>query len=274
MLSQSEVRLYLKRIGMDEAAAGCELPSADAELLSEIQWQHILHVPFENLDVEWGALPLSLDEHDLFEKVVCNRRGGICYEQNLLAGAVLEALGYSVRRMSGQHPKYGNDFDHCFLFVDAPNAPETTWLFDVGFSENFNRPLKFEVCEVSATGEVPEQAWQNDGFDDYCIVKAPGSDGYYYPLRRRNGKVQRLYAFSLTERTTADYRPRCDWYCTAPQSRFTQGALVSITREDGRLTLSSNHLIRTLAGEREVRNVNNKAEFNKLLKTHFGIDPQ
>ena len=52
-------------------------------------------IPFENLDVLLGR-PISLEPEALFQKLVVERRGGYCFEQNLLFKAALEALGYEV----------------------------------------------------------------------------------------------------------------------------------------------------------------------------------
>lgn len=38
-------------------------------------------VPFENLDI-MNKIEIQLDKDYLWEKVVCRRRGGICYELN------------------------------------------------------------------------------------------------------------------------------------------------------------------------------------------------
>ena len=41
-------------------------------------------------------MPVSLEVEDLERKLVTERRGGYCFEQNLLLKAALEALGAEV----------------------------------------------------------------------------------------------------------------------------------------------------------------------------------
>ena len=63
--------------------------------LTELHRAHVTSIPFENLDPYQG-LPVSLQVEDLERKLVRERRGGYCFEQNLLLKAALEALGADV----------------------------------------------------------------------------------------------------------------------------------------------------------------------------------
>ncbi|HEY6478319.1 MAG TPA: arylamine N-acetyltransferase, partial [Polyangia bacterium] len=72
---------YLARIGIGERP---DLP--------ELHRAHTEAIPFENLDPRRG-IPVSLELEDLERKLVADRRGGYCFEQNLLLKAALEALG-------------------------------------------------------------------------------------------------------------------------------------------------------------------------------------
>jgi arylamine N-acetyltransferase len=52
-------------------------------------------IPFESLDPRcW--IPVSLAPEDLERKLVPERRGGYCFEQNLVLKAALETLGAEV----------------------------------------------------------------------------------------------------------------------------------------------------------------------------------
>ena len=66
--------------------------------LTELHRAHVTSIPFENLDPH-GGLPVSLELEDLQRKLVGARRGGYCFEQNLLLMAALEALGAHVQPM-------------------------------------------------------------------------------------------------------------------------------------------------------------------------------
>ncbi len=75
---------YLERIGLSGR------PS-----IGQLHRAHLTSIPFENLDPHQG-LPVSLEVDDLERKLVTERRGGYCFEQNLLLKAALEALGAEV----------------------------------------------------------------------------------------------------------------------------------------------------------------------------------
>jgi len=70
--------------------------SASLTTLQDLHLAHASHIPFENLDVlQKQAIPLDLDS--LQAKLVTARRGGYCFEQNLLFAAVLRELGWVFR---------------------------------------------------------------------------------------------------------------------------------------------------------------------------------
>jgi N-hydroxyarylamine O-acetyltransferase len=66
---------YLERIGLDGRPSIARVHRAD-----------LMSIPFENLDPHRG-LPVSLELEDLERKLVSERRGGYCFERNLLLKA-------------------------------------------------------------------------------------------------------------------------------------------------------------------------------------------
>lgn len=99
--------------------------------LTELHEAHVRAIPFENIDVMLGRVP-SLDLDDIQDKMLRRRRGGYCYEHQLLFTAVLERLGYTVaRRMS--RVKTGPR-THFMSIVDGR-------LVDVGFGAGMLHPM-------------------------------------------------------------------------------------------------------------------------------------
>lgn len=99
--------------------------------LTELHEAHVRAIPFENIDVMLGLVP-SLDLADIQAKLVGRRRGGYCYEHQLLFTAVLERLGYTVahrmsRVMTGPRT-------HFMSIVD-------NHLVDVGFGAGMLHPM-------------------------------------------------------------------------------------------------------------------------------------
>jgi N-hydroxyarylamine O-acetyltransferase len=105
--------------------------ASSSSTLTELHEAHVRAIPFENIDVMLGRVP-SLDLADIQAKLVERRRGGYCFEHQLLFTAVLERLGYEVQRrmsrvMTGPRT-------HMMSIVDGH-------LVDVGFGAGMMHPM-------------------------------------------------------------------------------------------------------------------------------------
>ena len=94
-LARTDLNNYLRRIGY----AGGLTPTYD--VLAALHQAHATHIPFENLDILLGR-PIRLDLASLHAKLVVGRRGGYCFEQNLLFAAILQSIGFSVARLAAR----------------------------------------------------------------------------------------------------------------------------------------------------------------------------
>src|SRR5579863_8510791 len=90
-----DLQAYCARVGF----SGALHPTA--ECLRELHLAHATHVPFENIDVLLRR-PIRLDRDSLWKKLVKDRRGGYCFEQNALFAAVLEEIGFPVTRLAAR----------------------------------------------------------------------------------------------------------------------------------------------------------------------------
>ncbi len=86
---------YFKRIGY----AGST--DVTLETLRSIHLQHAQSIPFENLN-PFLRIPVVLDIDSLYQKLVLDRRGGYCFEHNLLLAEVLKTLGYRVKGLGAR----------------------------------------------------------------------------------------------------------------------------------------------------------------------------
>jgi N-hydroxyarylamine O-acetyltransferase len=119
---------YLDRIGLERP------PKPTLEALSAIVGAHCAAIPFENIDVLLGRPP-KLDLVSLQARMVHGKRGGYCFEQNLLLRAGLRALGFTatgmiarvVRGFPADAPRHAS---HMVVRVDLPDGP---FLADTGF---------------------------------------------------------------------------------------------------------------------------------------------
>ena len=119
---------YFARVGY----AGPRAASFD--VLRELHLRHPQAIPFENLNplLRW---PVRLDTASLVRKLLDDRRGGYCFEQNLLFAHALYALGFRFRGLAARvvynAPSSAvTPRSHMLLVVDLGEEPI---LVDVGF---------------------------------------------------------------------------------------------------------------------------------------------
>jgi len=244
------IESYLKRINYP----GPLTPTA--ETLRDLQRQHLLNVPFENLSIHSGE-PIVLNDEALFTKIVEKRRGGFCYEVNGLFAALLRALGFRVSMLAAEvanaEGKFGPEFDHMTLMVTLAQR----WLVDVGFGDSFMEPLLMD--------ERGEQVQANGVFQ---IVETDE----HLLLRRRSEDWKPLYRFTLEPHEFPDYEEMCRYHQTSPESHFTKGRICSLATHDGRVTLSDMRLITTGQGDRQERLLEEQDEYDRVLRDQFGIE--
>ena len=247
-----DIAAYLERIDY----SGSTTPTA--ETLRALQEAHLLAVPFENLSIHNGQR-IILEEEALFDKVVCRRRGGFCYELNGLFAGLLRTLGFDVdmlsARVANAAGELGPDFDHMTLMVRL----DQRWLADVGFGDSFREPLLLDKREEQVQqGRTYKVLHENDR-----LILWQREDGDEW-------KAQ--YSFSLKPFTFPDYAEMCHYHQTSPQSHFTQKRVCTRATPQGRITLSELRLINTESGERIEQRLQDEQEYTKVLRQHFGIE--
>ncbi len=246
---------YLERIGLTRSSG---VPS-----LAEVHRAHVVAIPFENLDSHRGV-PVALDPDALVTKLVEQRRGGYCFEQNLLLAEALRALGAGVELMLarvrvGRPPDRVGPRTHLLLRVTNGDG---AWLADVGFGHGTLRePIPF------VPGPVQEQfGWR------FRLV----TEGTAHVLQtERDREWGDLYEF-LPEPVPFVDLETSNWFtCTHPRSPFVTGLIVAAQRDDGgRVALSDWEelaLVHETPTERSVRPVDRR-QIPELLDSEFGLE--
>ncbi len=247
-----DTQAYLDRINYQ----GSTEPTAAT--LKALHYQHMLTVPFENLDIILGK-SIVLDESAFYRKIVDQKRGGFCYELNGLFAKLLQELGFQVTLLSARVAipagGYGADFGHLVLLVELADY---SWLVDVGFGDSFREPIGF--------GPVSEQVRNT-----YRLVAEEA--GYWILLQRPKSEQQEqaLYLFTLEPRKLEDFKNLCLYQQTSPDSIFTKGRLCTRATIEGRITLTDKVLLITTGTEKQEYPVTSEEHYQSLLKEHFGI---
>ena len=244
---------YLSRIGIDEKDS-----SASLETLKLLQRQHLLHVPFENLDIHWKR-PIVPDTERFYKKIVGERRGGFCYELNGLFNELLRDIGFYTRlvsaRVFGGEKGYGPEYDHAAVIVAIG---ETEYLADVGFGAFTTEPLRFVLDEE-----------QQDEAGTFVIRQF--EDGYYEVVKNDGEGSKSEYIFTQFGRDLSEFNEMCDFQQYSPESHFTKGKVCSLLTENGRKTLTDKSFIVTVNGQKTETPVVSEEEFDRILEREFGI---
>lgn len=249
--------LYLKRIGITTKL------KPGLETLVQLQKQHMLHVPFENIDIYHGV-PVTLDPVAIYDKIVLRNRGGYCYECNGLFHLLLQWIGFDSRMISCRvvtGKKVGEAFDHMALIIVIEGQE---WLVDVGFGHFSAVPLLLENDLV-----------QFDAYADYCIrpYGMPGDKDCLGAGRFKSSRNEwtTVYVFTREGYPLEAFQEMNIYQQTSPDSHFTKNLICSQLTETGRLSLVNNRLITTKGTEKEDRLVYGPTALNEVLNDSFNI---
>ncbi len=248
-----ELGSYLDRIGLSDAPTN----------LAAVHRAHATTIVFENFDPSTGR-PVVLETDSLADKMVANRRGGYCFEHNMLLKAALEEMGIGPVDLMLARVRIGGTgddrpLDHLLLRVTEDGRP---WLADVGFGGGgLLDPVPFEV------GVESDQAgWR------YRLVE----DGPELVLQvfQDNAWVD-MYGFAPNPVPMIDVEVS-NWYtATHPMSSFVTGVFVGRRSPERCLSLfvyeQAVLVERAVGGASEVAEIA-RTEVPALLAERFGIE--
>lgn len=249
-----DLNAYFDRIGYK-----CNVDPT-LETLKAIILQHTASIPFENLNplLRW---PVKLDLESLQQKIVSDKRGGYCFEQNLLFSHVLKAIGYEVSWLSARvlwNRAEGvvSPRTHMLLLIDLNGEPFIT---DVGFGGlTLTGPLKLVTGEKQAT---PHEYFR--------LMK----DGGEYILEAYiQNEWKALFCFSLQEQLLPDYEATSWYLCNHPQSHFIKTLRAARSAPGYRYALNNNEFaVHQLNGTTERKTLSTAEEVMNVLEDVFLI---
>jgi N-hydroxyarylamine O-acetyltransferase len=240
---------YFRRIGY----AGAR--DATLATLKGVHLQHAQSIPFENLNPYLG-LTVPLDTPSLEQKLVQQRRGGYCFEQNLLLREVLRSLGFQVRglaaRVTWNTPEgFVSARTHMLLLI---HLEEGDFLADVGFGGmTLTGPLRLEV---DIEQQTPHEPFRLIAAGPEFIMQAKVREGW-----------KALYRFDLQEHVVADYEVT-NWYlANHPESRFVRNLIAARPAPDRRYALLNNEFaVHHRGGPSERRILETVGELRDVLE--------
>jgi N-hydroxyarylamine O-acetyltransferase len=258
MADEFRLKDYLARIGF----AGT--PVADRDTLAALQAAHVGAIPFESLN-PFLNIPVSLDIGALQAKMVRGRRGGYCFEQNMLFREALRAIGFNVTGFAGR-VRWMSPPDaplgprtHMLLKVDLADG---VWLADVGFGGCLlDRPLRFEAGVEQKTPA-----------GTYRLIE---EDGLFSLAARQPGGWRTMYVFDLTGQEQSDYE-MANWFTsTNPHHVLVQNLIMERVAEGRRYKLVNRRFV-VEQGDGlvlDARNIESAGELETVLLDTFDIEP-
>jgi N-hydroxyarylamine O-acetyltransferase len=246
-----DIDAYLDRVGL----VGPLDPSVHT--LRRLHRAHLAAITFENLDAAMGR-EIALDLTSLQDKLIRRARGGYCHEHNLLFGAVLEALGFRVRRLlarvcleNGKVLPRG----HAALLV---TIDDQTWLADVGYGGH--GPLA--PTPLVADAIVHCGAWRHR-------LTQRGNE---WTLQAgRPGHWVDLYTIGDTTFRQADFEMASYFTATHPSSPFATSVIVQRISDDVRYALHGRELTVDRPDGASQRLLIRPDQLARVLECTFGI---
>ncbi len=243
---------YLKRINIQKTG-----PSL--KLLQTLHKSHLMHIPYENLDVYFGR-KLLFDVDKIFEKIIFQKRGGIAFELNILFYHLLLSLDFECTLISAKirHGKsWSPDLDHPLIMVQINNEK---WLADVGSFSNFLVPIKM----------VPDIT-QLDYNQYFRFIKDPDE---HFILQKSSDSIVFHSLFQIDEapRGMIEFLERFNYYQDSDNSPLRACKYVSKYTKGGKITLTDTELIILDLGNLEKTSILQEDDFASKLLEYFEID--
>src|SRR5512139_1686077 len=200
-------------------------PRVDLATLRGVVLGHALCIPFENLDALTGRRP-SLEPADVERKLLQQRRGGWCFEQNLLLGNALRALGFTVVDLAAR-VVWGRTADvvaprtHRVLKVAVEGRD---WIVDAGFGgQTLTGALDLATDDPQAT---PHEDFRLSKLGNERLMES-----------RVAGQWLPMFRFDLHPQQPIDFEAANFQLVHDPASHFTQGLGVARVTPEGRHVL-------------------------------------
>jgi N-hydroxyarylamine O-acetyltransferase len=190
-------------------------------VLQDLAKAHATSVPFENLSVLLGH-GIDLRAEALEAKLVGQRRGGYCFEQNGLMLGILRQIGFQVTPLAGrvrlESPRSVTPpRTHLFLLVEIDGD---RWFFDVGVGGcSLTAPIQWKLDEPQ---ETPH--------DRRRIIFEEGK--YFHQILMGDAWAD-VYEFTGEPMAEIDREVANWWTSTNQNSKFHKGLMAAIAMPDG-----------------------------------------
>jgi N-hydroxyarylamine O-acetyltransferase len=256
-VAKLDLDAYLTRIGYTGPRDATEAT------LTTLYRAHLAAVRFENFDVFLRG-GVAVDLESIQEKIVFRGRGGYCYEQAQLFGAVLERLGFGVERLLARVGPDGGPARPRTHLTLRVRAGQQVWLADPGFGSSPPGPLSLRRYRSGGPQEV----------DGWIYELAPDEEhgDLVWKLREyQAGQWVTLHRWDDAKVQPVDVVLSNHYTSTHPDSWFTWQPMI-VKRDPGaiRSILGRTYTV-TQAGHTKTRRILTDREFAAALTGEFAL---
>jgi N-hydroxyarylamine O-acetyltransferase len=231
------------------------------EVLQKIAERHVCSIPFENLSVLLRQ-PIDLASSALEQKLIHEKRGGYCFEQNGMMLGILRQIGFEVRPLSGR-VRIDRPRDllpprtHLFLAV---NIEEREWIFDAG------------VGSLSLTSPILLNS-EDEQLTQHETRRITRENGKFYHQALLGDTWKDTYEFTGEEMAEIDCEVSNWWTSTSPNAKFSQNLMVSLAMPYGeRIAIINDRFTHRRADEvLETFTLDSADSLLQILHKRFGL---
>lgn len=228
--------------------------------MTAIQRAHRLAIPFENFDVLLGR-GVSLGAGKVFDKLVRQRRGGYCFEQNGLFLDALRAAGFDARPLLARVWLFATETPPKTHMLNLVTIDGQEWIADAGFGGSYTPPMLLKEHEVTGADGIRHRLLRDADFGWTLERSADGGESW-----------AQQYSFTTAPVWTSDIALSNHFVSTVPGGLFTSKVMVSIVLPNGFASLVDRDYSRSSASGEEKAEIASAKALQLRLSLVFGID--
>lgn len=215
--------------------------------------------PFENLDV-LNQKESKITPEFIIEKILENRRGGLCYELNSLLYLALKELGFNASIGIGtvnKDGKWGTDRTHAIVLLSIGGRK---YIADGGFGNRLAlHPLELDGNSVTSPAGSFRLRHRNTEKGSVALE-----------IQNQSGSWDIHYAFDWNPEPWSELERIKQDILHHPHSAFNKRPLITCVLNDGTQSINDERLNRKWVDGREEEIVfKTKDDFLKTIRTHF-----
>lgn len=163
-MDEARVKQYFERIGLVMP----EKIVPDAQLLETLTFHNIISIPYENTQFLTKKIT-PCDPDALFQRIVVEKKGGICHDVNGLFGWFLGELGYKVVSV-GTVSFLDKIKTHVHKTLVVTDIDGNEWLTEAAYASLFSNknPIRFIPGLMQTFGDETFHIEKIDG--KFCLI--------------------------------------------------------------------------------------------------------